>query len=221
MLRAASDSVRIVHADRRYVVVDKPSGLLSVPGKGAGKTDCVAARIAAAFPDATGPLIVHRLDMETSGLMVLGLDVDAHRDLSRQFEERTVEKLYLALVCGRVVGDAGVIDAPMRADIDHRPVQVVDAAHGRPAITRWRILSRETDRTRIEFLPLTGRTHQLRVHAAHPRDADPPGLGHAILGDTLYGDAGSAPRLLLHATGLSFREPGSARRVTFRIPAPF
>jgi len=200
-------------------VVEKPAGMLSVPGKGPEKADCAGARVQGLFPDASGPLVVHRLDMETSGLMVFGLDERAQRDLSCQFEDRVVEKAYLALVPRFIGGecaelpDEGEIDLPMRADIQNRPIQIVDHERGRPAITRWRILARETDRLRIRFEPLTGRTHQLRVHAT-------AGLHRPILGDVLYGGE-AADRLMLHAASLSFLEPGSRRRVSFESPAPF
>lgn len=215
----AGNQVNVVFAGPGYVVVDKPAGMLSVPGKGEHKRDCVAARVVAMFPRASGPLIVHRLDMETSGLMVLGLDEASQRDLSMQFERRDPEKRYVALVEGIVELDAGTIDVPVRPDLDHRPLQIVDRVHGREARTGWRVLAREVDRTRVEFLPLTGRTHQIRVHAALAREHG--GLGHPILGDVLYGDAATAPRLMLHASGLSFLEPGRGRRVMFESPAPF
>ncbi len=210
--------VPIVHRAARFVVVDKPSGMLSVPGKGAEKADCVAARVARMFPDAGGPLVVHRLDMETSGLMVLGLDADAQRDLSAQFEARTVEKSYIALLPrwgreGTELAELGTVNLPMRADLEHRPVQIVDHDQGREAVTHWRALSREVDRIRIRFEPLTGRTHQIRVHAAS-------GLGRPIIGDALYGGE-NAPRLMLHAAALSFAEPGARRRVMFESPVPF
>ncbi|MFM9996264.1 MAG: RluA family pseudouridine synthase [Phycisphaerales bacterium] len=209
---------RIVFASPRFVVVDKPAWMLSVPGKGEARRDCVAVRVGAMFPGATGPLIVHRLDMETSGLMVLGLDADAQRELSRQFEARLVEKEYAALLDGIVTGESGEIDLPLRADIEHRPIQVVDDTRGRPALTRWRVLARETDRTRVEFRPLTGRTHQLRVHAATTEARG--GLGHAIIGDGLYGGP-PAGRLMLHARRLAFLDPDSGRRLEFECPTPF
>ncbi|MCC6661046.1 MAG: RluA family pseudouridine synthase [Phycisphaerales bacterium] len=211
------DQLRIVHATAEIVVVDKPPGLLSVPGKGPDKADCVAARVRAAFPAACGPLIVHRLDMETSGLMVLGLTTGAQRELSRQFESRDVEKSYTALVRGSPGRDEGEISLPLRADVSHRPFQVVDRIHGRAAVTRYRVLVRETDRTRIWFLPVTGRTHQLRVHAA----AAGGGLGCPIIGDVLYGDGRPGDRLMLHASGLSFRPPGGGARMGFTSPVPF
>ncbi len=213
-----NDLLRIVHATPRYVVIDKPSGLLSVPGKGEAKQDCAAARVRTMFPGSRGPLVVHRLDMETSGLLIFGLDEDAQRDLSGQFERREVTKHYAALLEGDVPGDAGVVDLPVRADITRRPVQIVDYVHGRAARTSWRVLSRETDRTRVHFEPLTGRTHQLRVHSAAPR---PGGLGCPIVGDALYGTGAAAPRLMLHATHLALREPGGGPLVQFRSVAPF
>lgn len=215
-MNAGPAQLRVIHATARLVVVEKPSGLLSVPGKGEAKRDCVAARVAAMFPHATGPLVVHRLDMETSGLLVLGLDEAAQRDLSGQFERRVVEKAYVALLEGDVAGDEGLVELPIRPDIENRPVQIVDVELGRPAATRWRVLSRETDRTRVRFEPITGRTHQLRVHAAHPR-----GLGRPILGDVLYGDPSSAERLMLHAAELSLLDPATGRRLTFRSESPF
>lgn len=203
--------------------------MLSVPGKGPAKADCVASRIAARYPNARGPLVVHRLDMETSGLMVLALDAEAQRDLSRQFEERTVEKQYVALLgatgepssarpcCATSdplrTADHGDISLPLRADLDHRPFQIVDPDRGRAATTRWRLLAREIDRYRILFEPLTGRTHQLRVHAA-------AGLRRPILGDTLYGGP-PADRLMLHASRLSFLDPTTRARVEFESPPPF
>jgi tRNA pseudouridine32 synthase/23S rRNA pseudouridine746 synthase len=219
----------IVARHERFVVVDKPPNFLSVPGKGEHKQDCVASRVRGMFPNASGPLVVHRLDWETSGLLVLALDADAQRGLSMQFEQRRVLKRYTALVDGLVAGDAGEITLPIRADPERRPLQVVDQDRGSPSRTLWRVLARETDRTRIEFEPVTGRTHQLRVHAAAPHGLTPAssGLGHPILNDPLYGPGGGpgapAPggRLMLHASHLAFREPGGERLMEFRSPAPF
>jgi tRNA pseudouridine32 synthase / 23S rRNA pseudouridine746 synthase len=220
---------RVLHAAPRFVVVEKPPWMLSVPGKGPDKADCVASRIAARFPSARGPLVVHRLDMETSGLMVLALDEAAQRDLSRQFERRLVEKQYVALLgatgepssahpCSAtpdplLTSDHGEISLPLRPDLDHRPRQIVDPANGREATTRWQLLARETDRLRILFRPLTGRTHQLRVHAAI-------GLARPIIGDALYG-GDPADRLMLHASRLSFLDPTSRARLDFESPPPF
>lgn len=207
----------IVHAERRFVVVNKPPGLLSVPGRAPDLADCVARRVERAFPDASGPLVVHRLDMDTSGLIVLGLDPAAQRQLSIQFERRRVEKRYVALVEGDVPSDAGRIDLPLRVDWPNRPRQIVCPERGKPASTCYRVLAREIDRTRLELEPLTGRTHQLRVHLADAR-----GLGRPIVGDALYHpDPAAAPRLMLHAATLAFRPPGSRRLHEFHAPTPF
>jgi tRNA pseudouridine32 synthase/23S rRNA pseudouridine746 synthase len=205
----------VVYEDPRFVVVNKPSGLLSVPPKDPAITDHVRARVEARYPHAAGPLSVHRLDMETSGLLVLALDPAAHRDLSRQFQDRVVEKVYVALVEGRPRKTAGLVDLPLRLDVDRRPLQVVDDLRGRPARTRFRVLE-ESARSRLELRPETGRTHQLRVHCAHAR-----GLGCPILGDRLYGDAASAPRLMLHARELRFEHPTTYAPVRVEAPEPF
>lgn len=212
----------IIASTDRFVVIDKPPGMLSVPGKGEHKQDCAVSRVRARFPDATGPMVVHRLDMETSGLMLVALDPGAQRELSGQFERRTVEKSYTALLDGDVYADEGEINLPMRADIERRPYQIIDHVHGRQAITRFRVLAREVDRTRVEFSPVTGRCHQLRVHAAAPRTLhENGGLACPILGDALYGDPASAPRLMLHATRLSFLDLGTNARIEFASAAPF
>jgi tRNA pseudouridine32 synthase/23S rRNA pseudouridine746 synthase len=215
--------IRVVARGPGYAVIDKPHNFLSVPGRGPDKQDCVASRVRTLFPDATGPLVVHRLDWETSGLMVFGLDAQTQRALSRQFERRQVEKAYVALVEGLVGPDEGLIDAPIRLDVHRRPYRLVDPLLGRPAQTRFRVLWREVDRTRLWLEPLTGRTHQLRVHLATPPAQG--GLGHPILGDVLYGSEDSRrgvfPRLMLHACRLSFLEPGTPRRVEFESPTPF
>lgn len=209
----------LVHVDQRFVVVDKPAGLLSVPGKGEEKADCAVARVRALFPEATGPMVVHRLDMDTSGLMVIALDAGAQRDLSVQFQDRLTRKAYVALVEGVVERDAGYVDLPLRVDWPNRPVQIVCMDEGRPAQTEYRVMSRETERTRLELVPITGRTHQLRVHCADPR-----GLGAAILGDRLYARGAARDeyaRLMLHAARLSIRPPGSKRLVDFESRVPF
>ncbi len=211
--------IHILHASERYAVIIKPGGMLSVPGKGADKADCAASRVLTAFPHCSGPLVVHRLDMDTSGVMVFGLDPDAQRELSMQFESRVVTKHYIALLQGTLKQDHGTIQLPIRPDIDHRPLQIVDHVHGRDSITHFQVLSREIDRTRIRFDPITGRTHQLRVHAATPSHLG--GLGHPIIGDVLYGGAMEGEQLCLHAAHLSFLEPGTQRRVEYSAPPPF
>jgi tRNA pseudouridine32 synthase / 23S rRNA pseudouridine746 synthase len=208
------DDIAVIEATDSYVVVDKPYNMLSVPGRGPHLTDCVAARVKQRYPAATGPLTVHRLDMETSGLLVLALDPDTHRTLSRQFQLRQVGKRYVAEVEGSVATEAGVIELPVRFDPPNRPHHVVDPIQGKPASTRWRVVDRQGGRTRIEFEPATGRTHQLRLHAAHP-----DGLGSPIVGDSLYGEIG--PRMLLHATWLEFTDPRTGERVSFASDPPF
>jgi len=182
---------RLLHVDDRLVVVDKPAGMLSVPGR--TEPDCASARVQQLYPDA---LIVHRLDQATSGLLLFARGPDAQRELSADFAERRVGKLYVAVVAGRLDGE-GLIDLPLGADWPNRPRQQVDLEHGKPSQTRWRALAHDGGHTRVALEPLTGRSHQLRVHLAH--------LGHAILGDTLYASpevAAASPRLLLHANEL-------------------
>lgn len=206
---------RVLWSDRSLLVLDKDSGLLSVPGIGEDKADCLASRAARCF---RGARIVHRLDRDTSGCIVMALDARTHRDLSVQFQERTVEKAYEALVHGIVVGDEGLIDLPLRKDLVNTPLQVVDHVHGRPAQTSWRVMSRDAARatTRLELLPRTGRSHQLRVHCRE--------LGHAILGDDLYAlpaVRAMAPRLCLHARSVGFMHPATGERMMVECPTPF
>jgi tRNA pseudouridine32 synthase/23S rRNA pseudouridine746 synthase len=211
---SAHDGLTLLFEDEWLVVVDKPEGLLSVPGREASLTDSVLTRLRARYPRATGPLLVHRLDLDTSGLLVAALDARTHATLQRQFLHRSVHKRYVAWVQGTVKGEQGTIDLPMRVDLDDRPRQIHDPVHGKPAVTEWRVLERTEGRTRVALFPHTGRTHQLRVHAAHPL-----GLGAPIVGDRLYGHPGE--RLLLHAEALSFEHPATGQRVTFERPAPF
>jgi tRNA pseudouridine32 synthase/23S rRNA pseudouridine746 synthase len=157
---------------------------------------------------------VHRLDLDTSGLLLAAKDADTHAALQRQFLDRQVDKRYVAWVEGAVAGEAGVIDLPLRVDLDDRPRQIHDPIHGKPAITEWRVIARRRHRTRVAFTPRTGRTHQLRVHAAHA-----VGLGAPIVGDRLYGRPDR--RLLLHAEGLAFTHPHTGARVALACPAPF
>ncbi|MBX2812441.1 MAG: RluA family pseudouridine synthase [Myxococcales bacterium] len=206
----------IVREDPRWVVVNKPSGLLSVPAKDPSITDNVRARVAKLYPHARGPLTVHRLDMETSGALLLALDPEAHRDLSLQFQERTVSKRYIAVVEGVVTSDEGLIELPLRLDIDRRPFQIVDHQLGKYARTKWQVLQREQDCTRVLLIPQTGRTHQLRVHCAHPE-----GLGHPILGDRLYGNPRTANRLMLHARSLRFAHPSTGSLLGVESHEPF
>lgn len=203
----------ILHRDDRLIALNKPAGMLSVPGIGPEKADCLAARVAAAFP---GARIVHRLDRDTSGVIVMALDAEAHRQLSVQFQDRQVEKKYIAIVAGAIERDEGSIDLPMRKDLDDPPRQIIDHDRGRPAVTRWRVLQRAADRTRLELSPLTGRSHQLRLHMKS--------IGHPVLGDDLYAPPdvlAMADRLMLHAVSLSIIHPSTAEWRTFEAPCPF
>ena len=202
-------ALRLLHADAQLLVAEKPSGLLSVPARPPGPQDCVEARLRAAYPEA---LLVHRLDLETSGVMVFARTSLAQRHLGWQFERRQVAKAYVARVHGAVASEAGRIDLPLACDWPNRPRQMVSVS-GRRAITEWEVIGREPSATRLRLRPLTGRSHQLRVHLA--------ALGHPILGDPLYGDAGSAPRLQLHAERLAFRHPQGGAWVEFGSEAPF
>ncbi|HEY0484290.1 MAG TPA: RluA family pseudouridine synthase [Kofleriaceae bacterium] len=202
---------RIVFEDRWLVIVDKPCGLLSVPGRDPRLGDSVITRLRAQHP---GALAVHRLDLDTSGLLVVAKDPDTHAALQRAFACREVDKRYVAWLDGAIAGDHGTIELPLRVDLDDRPRQIVDPVHGKPAITSWRVVERTAARTRVHLQPRTGRSHQLRVHAAHPL-----GLGAPIVGDRLYGRA--AARLALHAEALAFLHPHTGRRVALERPAPF
>ena len=224
------DPPPILHRDDRLIVLDKPTGLLSVPGIGPEKADCLASRVAAAHP---GARIVHRLDRDTSGVIVMAFDAEAHRELSRQFQDRETEKTYHALVAGHPREDGGEIDLPIRKDLDNPPCQMVDHVHGKPSLTRWRVTSRgevgDLDDTlagidadprlpiaRVELEPRTGRSHQLRMHLKE--------IGHVILGDDLYAPepwVSATNRLCLHASALWFVHPGSGAPMMFRSPPPF
>lgn len=199
----------VLAADDSFLAISKPSGLLSVPGKTPDLADCVEARSRGVFPDAR---IVHRLDRDTSGVILLARGAAAHRALSAQFANRVVEKTYIARVAGAVAGESGLIDAPLMADWPNRPRQKIDPA-GKPSRTEWRVLAREGPATRLSLTPETGRSHQLRVHLLS--------LGHPILGDPLYGDAASADRLQLHAEALVFRHPADGRALSVVDPCPF
>jgi tRNA pseudouridine32 synthase/23S rRNA pseudouridine746 synthase len=208
----------VVHLDAACVVVDKPSGLLSVPGRGPDKQDCLARRVQAVWPEAQ---VVHRLDMGTSGLWLMARGPDMQRAFSRAFEQHTVDKRYVAVVAGRVAPPQtadgwGEIDLPLAADWPRRPLQKVDATQGRPSLTRWRVLHAQDDRTRLELAPVTGRTHQLRVHLQ--------AIGHPILGDALYAPPdvqAMAPRLLLHACALALAHPAHDAVLALRCDPPF
>ncbi|MDE2080620.1 MAG: RluA family pseudouridine synthase [Burkholderiales bacterium] len=205
------DELEVLHADAALVVVVKPAGLLAVPGRGDEGAHHLAGRVQAAYPDAR---VVHRLDMATSGLMVFARGAAAHRLLSAAFAERRVAKHYVAVVEGQLAGESGEIAAPLAADWPNRPRQVVDALHGKPSLTRWRVLARAADATRLALEPLTGRTHQLRVHLQS--------VGHPIRGDALYAPPPlRAPRLLLHAARLALTHPLQGTALAFESPPPF
>ena len=202
--------------DPQFIVVDKPGGLLAVPGRGHDKQDCVESRVRKLFPDCIQQPAVHRLDMDTSGLMLLALTRKAHSLLSSQFAARLVIKHYLALLEGRVPLDSGEIILPFRLDPNKRPYQVYDPVRGKLGISRWRKLRFEGGRTWVEFTPLTGRTHQLRLHAAHEK-----GLQCPIVGDRLYGNGKPGDRLYLYASFLSFLHPVNGSRISFKSASPF
>lgn len=204
--------LELIHEDHELLVVNKPAGLLSVPGKGDHLKDCLITRLQAAFPEA---LLVHRLDMDTSGVIVFARTPAAQRHLGLQFEKRMMKKSYLALVWGQVDGKEGVIDLPLIVDWPNRPLQKVCHETGRAAVTEWRVLRHDETSTRMRLFPQTGRSHQLRVHMRE--------LGHPILGDPFYatGPARDFPRLMLHAETLRLRHPDGGRGMTFRAKNPF
>lgn len=204
-----------LHADAALLVVDKPAGLLSVPGRGADKADCLVARVQVDYPEAR---IVHRLDMETSGIMVLARDADTHRALSIQFAQRQVSKRYVAVVDGHLAAENGSIDLPLITDWPNRPRQKVDFALGKPSLTHYQLLAYDVaeDASRVALEPETGRSHQLRVHLL--------AIGHPILGDALYASPPvqrKARRLLLHAEFLAFRHPQTRIAMEFSLKEPF
>lgn len=204
------DELEILYADDDLVVVVKPSGLLAVPGRGADKQDCVVSRIKRRYPNGIEQPSVHRLDMDTSGLMVLAFTKEAHRELSRQFHDREPEKRYVALLEGELQQDAGTIELPFRLDVEDRPRQIYDPIHGKMGITHWKTLWVKQGQTCVEFHPETGRTHQLRVHAASEH-----GLGCPIVGDRLYGSGTAPGQLKLHASLLSVTHPRTSERMEF------
>ncbi len=208
--------MNIIYQDEAIVVIDKPGGLLAVPGRGPSKQDCAATRLRSLFPAMIAQPAVHRLDMYTSGLMLLAMTAEAHRTLSLSFARREVSKRYTAVVQGVLEGNGGAIHLPFRLDPDNRPLQIYDALQGKMGSTVWEKIAVQGANTRIAFTPLTGRTHQLRVHAAHPL-----GLAAPIVGDSLYGTGRDGDRMFLHATQLSFRHPNTDESVEFFSKPPF
>ena len=215
LLQMNAFAIDIIALDETFIIASKPSGLLSVPGRGADKADCLSARVQAQFPDA---LTVHRLDMETSGLMLFARGIGAQRALSRAFETRQVHKEYVAVVDGLIENDSGSVDLPLICDWPNRPKQMVDHAIGKPSLTHYEVLSRDKKNhtTRVLLKPITGRSHQLRVHMM--------ALGHAMLGDALYASdyvKAKSSRLLLHAQRLQFPHPVSTTLMDIKSAPPF
>jgi len=206
------DPLAILHADHEIVVVDKPSGLLSVPGRGPHLADCLIERLKGIYPEV---LLVHRLDRDTSGVMVFALTPHAQRHLGLQFEKRKTQKTYVARVWGEMTESEGTVDLPLIVDWPNRPLQKVCHDTGRPAVTDWKLVKKGNGESRVRLSPRTGRSHQLRVHMRE--------LGHAILGDPFYaeGPAREFPRLMLHSERLRIHHPDGGQTVTFTAPAPF
>ncbi|MBT9386679.1 RluA family pseudouridine synthase [Pseudooceanicola sp. CBS1P-1] len=203
----------VLHEDHEILVVDKPTGLLSVPGRGEHLSDCLLSRVQAAFPTA---LLVHRLDRDTSGVMVFAMTPNAQRHLGLQFEHRRTKKTYVARLSGILEPKTGTVDLPLIVDWPNRPRQMVDHQNGKPAVTDWKVVKYGEDETRVRLFPQTGRSHQLRVHML--------AMGHPILGDPFYA-VGPArddhPRLMLHSEELRLLHPDGGRGMKFRAPAPF
>lgn len=209
----SQEEIRILHADDDLLLVRKPDLLLSIPGRHPLNRDCLITRLQRDYPSAS---IVHRLDLDTSGIMVIPLNKPTHAHISRQFQERRVEKAYHAIVYGLVESDAGEVELPIRCDWERRPLQMIDHERGKYALTRYRVLERLGDRTRVLLLPVTGRSHQLRIHMRE--------LGHPILGCDMYAHEealGMADRLLLHATSLAFEHPATGEWIQGECPADF
>ncbi|MGE4325777.1 MAG: pseudouridine synthase [Pseudodonghicola sp.] len=206
------DPLDILYEDAQLVAVNKPAGLLSVPGRGEHLADCLLSRVQAAFPDA---LLVHRLDRDTSGVIVFALTPHAQRNLSMQFETRVTKKTYVARLWGRLEPRTGTVDLPLIVDWPNRPRQMVCHDTGRPAVTDWKVVSYGENETRVRLFPKTGRSHQLRVHML--------ALGHPILGDPFYaeGAARDFPRLMLHSEELRIKNPEGGVSLKLRAPAPF
>ena len=202
----------ILHHDSAVLIVNKPAGLLSVPGKDPGKEDCLIDRLRRVFPEV---LLVHRLDCDTSGVMVFAMTKAAQGNLGQQFEKRQTKKVYLARLAGLLEPKEGRVDLPLCVDWPNRPRQHVNHEQGKPAVTDWRVQRHDGQTTRVRLMPLTGRSHQLRVHMLS--------LGHPILGDPIYatGAALDYPRMMLHAESLRLRHPETGKTQTFSVPAPF
>lgn len=210
------NKITIVHQDPLFIIVDKPSGLLSVPGRGPDKQDSVAARIRTIYPACIAQPSVHRLDMATSGLMVMALTSESQRNISIQFQKKIVRKRYIALLDGILEEDEGQISLPFRLDPENRPYQIYDPVYGKVGVTKWRKIGIEYGNTRIEFTPITGRTHQLRLHSAHKL-----GLNCPIIGDSLYGNGTEGDRMMLHASYLMLLHPVTGDLLEFESGPDF
>ncbi|MFK8047627.1 MAG: pseudouridine synthase [Halioglobus sp.] len=209
----SKEKIVILHEDEDLLLVRKPDLLLSVPGRHPLNKDCLITRLQKDYPTAS---IVHRLDLDTSGIMVIPLNKPTHAHISRQFQERKVEKSYLAIAYGNIPDDEGEIDLPIAVDWENRPKQIICAERGKNALTRYQVLSREEDRTRVLLRPVTGRSHQLRIHLRE--------LGHPILGCDMYAHDQAlkmSPRLMLHATEIGFQHPSSGEWLSGDCPADF
>lgn len=208
--------IDILYSDPDIIVIDKPGGLLSVPGRGADKQDCVVTRTQAIFTDIINQPAVHRLDMYTSGVMILARTREAHRNISRQFEQRNTEKKYIAVLDGMLTEGSGRIELKFRLDPNNRPHQIYDPIQGKTGITLWRTIEIKNNMTRVEFTPVTGRTHQLRLHASHRL-----GLNTPIVGDKLYGRGNEGDQMMLHASSLTVLHPTTQKRISFTSEVPF
>jgi len=207
------EPLKIIHEDAHIIVVSKPAGLLSVPGKGEHLADCLAARVQAAFP---GALVIHRLDMDTSGVLIMARNKDAQANIGKQFERRKTRKVYIADIWGAPAESSGLVDLPLRCDWDNRPRQMMCHEQGKPAQTRWEIIGQHERGARVKLEPITGRTHQLRVHMQ--------ALGFPILGDCFYAHEqaqNAAKRLHLHAQSLTLHHPDGGDLITFEDAAGF
>ena len=199
-----STCIKIIFADQSLLVVNKPAGLLAVPGRGPDKQDCLISRLLPDYPDA---LVVHRLDMATSGMMIFARGKLMQRLLSKLFSERSIEKCYVAVVMGKLKPEKGQVSLPIAADWLNRPLQKISLSAGKHSLTRFRLLDYIEGNSLVELQPVTGRTHQLRVHMS--------AIGHPILGDTLYGNAANAHRLMLHASYMKFAHPLTGQSMSF------
>lgn len=211
-LRSSKLPIQVLYDDDAIAIINKPAGLLSVPGKEI--TESVYTQVKNLYPAAEEPLIVHRLDMETSGILLIAKTKSVHKNLQQQFLDKTIQKRYVAILDGIIKEDEGTINLPLRVDLDDRPRQLVCYEHGKPALTKWEVVKRTPSQTRLHFYPITGRTHQLRVHAAHSL-----GLNTPIIGDELYGL--KADRLKLHAEEISFLHPSTSKRMKYKCLAEF